>query len=286
MKVKRPIKLSPSSAPGVGDDAADGFSPGWEWCKLSTGDLWICTDATIGAAVWVQVNGGGGGAVSSVNARTGAVVLVGTDIPNFIASGVSHAKGAVPDPGITAGTTKFLREDATWQVPAGGGGSNFTRSIVDYLSNNGIALPVLTASNTVTGMRFIAEKPMTITGARFYSASTNKTIRCKLWDFAGTLLKTVDLLVAAPGVFTAVFGVAEVVGIADIYKEYTISMFVVGGTELTSISDANVGTDRLLTYPLTNFDGITYINRKNGTGDIYPATAATVVHYPIEPVYS
>jgi hypothetical protein len=37
-------------------------------------------------------------------------------ISDFVASGSSHARGAVPDPGVTTGTTKFLREDATWQV--------------------------------------------------------------------------------------------------------------------------------------------------------------------------
>lgn len=44
----------------------------------------------------------------------------------FVASGSSHAAGLVPDPGATAGVTKFLREDATWAVPpgSGGGGSN------------------------------------------------------------------------------------------------------------------------------------------------------------------
>lgn len=30
-------------------------------------------------------------------------------------SGASHASGLVPDPGATAGTTKYLREDGTWQ---------------------------------------------------------------------------------------------------------------------------------------------------------------------------
>ena len=45
------------------------------------------------------------------------------DASVFVASGGSHAVGLVPDPGATAGTTKFLREDATWVVPAGGGGS-------------------------------------------------------------------------------------------------------------------------------------------------------------------
>lgn len=39
----------------------------------------------------------------------------------FHASGPSHSTGIVPDPGASAGSTKFLREDATWAVPGGGG---------------------------------------------------------------------------------------------------------------------------------------------------------------------
>ncbi len=45
--------------------------------------------------------------------------IAAADMPVFVASGASHAPGAVPDPGSTAGTTRFLREDATWQVPSG-----------------------------------------------------------------------------------------------------------------------------------------------------------------------
>lgn len=43
-------------------------------------------------------------------------------VPVFVASGASHAAGHVPDPGAVAGTTKYLREDATFAVPPGGGG--------------------------------------------------------------------------------------------------------------------------------------------------------------------
>ena len=39
------------------------------------------------------------------------------------ASGSGHKGGLVPDTPSTAGTTKFLREDGTWQEPAGGGGA-------------------------------------------------------------------------------------------------------------------------------------------------------------------
>lgn len=49
-------------------------------------------------------------------------------VNTFVASGASHAAGIVPDPGSTPGTTKFLREDATWAVPAGGGGVSITNA--------------------------------------------------------------------------------------------------------------------------------------------------------------
>lgn len=40
--------------------------------------------------------------------------ILAADLPVFVASGASHAPGAVPDPGSSAGTSRFLREDATW----------------------------------------------------------------------------------------------------------------------------------------------------------------------------
>jgi uncharacterized protein (DUF2345 family) len=42
-------------------------------------------------------------------------------VPVFVASGAGHAKGLVPDPGASAGSTKYLREDASWDVPPGSG---------------------------------------------------------------------------------------------------------------------------------------------------------------------
>lgn len=45
----------------------------------------------------------------------------------FGASGGSHSGGLVPDPGASAGTTRFLREDATWQTAGGGGGGGGSR---------------------------------------------------------------------------------------------------------------------------------------------------------------
>lgn len=67
---------------------------------------------------------GSTGLVKRTGANTLAIATAKTDYWDttvFVGSGASHAIGLVPDPGASAGTTKFLREDATWQVPAGGG---------------------------------------------------------------------------------------------------------------------------------------------------------------------
>lgn len=61
------------------------------------------------------------GPASGGAAAPGFRNMVAADVPVFVGSGASHAPGAVPDPGSVAGTTRFLREDATFAVPAGGG---------------------------------------------------------------------------------------------------------------------------------------------------------------------
>lgn len=44
-----------TAAPGVGDDAADGYSVGSRWIDTTNDDVYICADATIGAAVWQRL---------------------------------------------------------------------------------------------------------------------------------------------------------------------------------------------------------------------------------------
>jgi trimeric autotransporter adhesin len=59
----------------------------------------------------------------TVNATTLNGAVTAGQLPLFGASGSGHGPGAVPDPGATAGTTRYLREDGTWAAPAGGGSS-------------------------------------------------------------------------------------------------------------------------------------------------------------------
>ncbi len=59
---------------------------------------------------------------SSGSATTPAFrTIVPADIPVFGASGPGHTSGAVPDPGVSPGTGRYLREDSSWGVPPGTG---------------------------------------------------------------------------------------------------------------------------------------------------------------------
>ena len=52
--------FSETDDPTVDDDEADGYPAGTLWVNLDTGDTFILTDATEGAAVWTAIGGGGG----------------------------------------------------------------------------------------------------------------------------------------------------------------------------------------------------------------------------------
>ena len=49
--------LSASTAPGVGDDANDGYSVGSRWLDTTGDKEYVCLDATVGAAVWLETTG-------------------------------------------------------------------------------------------------------------------------------------------------------------------------------------------------------------------------------------
>ncbi|WP_213308160.1 hypothetical protein [Paraburkholderia sacchari] len=60
------------------------------------------------------------GPTSGAAAAPAFRALVPADLPLMGASGSGHQAGAVPDPGSTAGTTRYLREDGTWGNPVSG----------------------------------------------------------------------------------------------------------------------------------------------------------------------
>jgi len=109
--------------------------------------------------------------VTTLNATTitgsisGSAITSGTipaaALPIFGPSGATHAPGAVPDPGATAGSARFLREDGTWSVPAGGSGSGSLGGGSAYTIpyQSGVGATSMLASPTVNGTYFLTEAP-------------------------------------------------------------------------------------------------------------------------------
>lgn len=95
----------------------------------------------------------------------------------FVASGASHATGLVPDPGAVAGTTRFLREDATWAVPASGGTPGGATSSIQF--NNAGAFGGFTMGGDVT----------VNTGTGVATVSASSITNSKLAGTAGNSLK-------------------------------------------------------------------------------------------------
>ncbi len=100
----------------------------------------------------------------SLNANSINGHFIGTigaqSLPVFGGSGTAHQVGAVPDPGATPGTTRFLREDGNWVTVAAGtgggtgsgsGGGSFTLPaasslLAEYLMTEGTGTTVHDAS--------------------------------------------------------------------------------------------------------------------------------------------
>jgi len=109
---------------------------------------------------------GSNGLVKRTAANTLAIATAKTDYwdtTDFVASGGSHAHGLVPDPGASAGTTKFLREDATWSVPPGGGGGSPGGANTQVQYNNAGAFGGITNSTT-DGTTEALTSPKVVTG--------------------------------------------------------------------------------------------------------------------------
>jgi hypothetical protein len=110
------------------------------------------------------------------------------------ASGTNHARGLVPDPGASAGTTRYLREDGTWATVATGGEgsipgnvkfasltSSFSTTSASYV-DSGLSVTI-TPSSTTSRILLIANLNMYASAALgsdidlFYDGATQVTRR-------------------------------------------------------------------------------------------------------------
>jgi hypothetical protein len=68
--------LTATNGPTVNDDSGDGYSIGSFWLDTAAEVFYVCTDATVGAAVWIETGGGGGGGVPEA-ANVGDLIVGG-----------------------------------------------------------------------------------------------------------------------------------------------------------------------------------------------------------------
>ena len=84
----------------------------------------------------------GTGATTVASDANGVITINSTDnnttYSNFVKSGSTAAAGLVPKPSTTAGTTKYLREDCTWQVPPNTTYSNMTAATASAAGKAGL----------------------------------------------------------------------------------------------------------------------------------------------------
>lgn len=121
-----------TAAPTTGDDIGDGYSITSHWWDTTNDDLWVCLDATLGAAVWKNTTSGGGTVTSvAVSGGTtglstsggpvtgsGTITITGTlDLDNggtgaTTASAARAALGTDVGDNITSGTVAAARIDS------------------------------------------------------------------------------------------------------------------------------------------------------------------------------
>jgi hypothetical protein len=283
------MKLS-ASAPTTGDDSADGYSIGWLWVNTTNGDTYVCIDATVASADWIQINGGGGGGGGgTVDAIVGSadINVDSTDPANPELSIIADrfVRALVAGTNITIDNT----DPENPEISASGGGSSdaLGYSLVDIAAQK--TRGNLSSTNYSRGVTF------SITGARFYSQSaTSRTLRLRIYDAATTTsVKNQDFVVAATGIIDLTFTTAYTPASGDIGKTLVISLWdtVNSGSSILCAFVSNTnwgGTEALPPKDSLVPPGILYRNfgRYGFSGDVCPVSDDAGNNYALEPKFT
>jgi hypothetical protein len=114
------------------DDASMGYAVGSQWLIASTQNLYVCSDKTIGAAVWFLVTSGGGGGLPTIGSST----------DNALARWDGAGGTAVQNSNATLSDAGLLSLAVPLPVTSGGAGAASFTSGGIILGNGASALQV------------------------------------------------------------------------------------------------------------------------------------------------
>lgn len=177
---------------------------------------------------FVRQNGDGTNATAPV-----LDTLLGNDLPAFGPSGGSHSRGAVPDPGATAGNTRYLNEDGTFKIPPGSGGYNSTST-----TSTSIA-----ASTGGTKSFYVGTGYAYSVGDYIYAAVASDTSKYQAGE------------VTAYSAGTVSFTVREFAG-SGVYNDWVLGQTGRKGTAATGGGDVT-GPASAVDSDIVAFDGVT-----------------------------
>jgi trimeric autotransporter adhesin len=156
---------------------------------------------------------------TTINATSLNGELSAAQLPVFNASGIGHAQGAVPDPGATAGTTRYLREDGTWSAVSSAGsagpGQIATNLLVRYALTDGTGAPKDSSGNgnnaTVPGGSanpVWTSQGISCDGAsQYFNSAGTRAARTFVWSSSQTV--SVNSPAAAGPQYVTPFGVPD-----------------------------------------------------------------------------
>jgi hypothetical protein len=227
------------------------------------------------------------GALGASNIASGTVAAA--RLPLFGPSGSSHAPGIVPDPGATAGTTHFLREDGTWAVPAGGSGSS---SVADITSGTidgtaiGATTPSTGAFTTLSASSLTVAAPIAVASGGTGSAAAPAAGQVLIGNTGGTAFApetlSGDCTLSASGaiVCAKVNGVAFGSAATTAASAYDAAGAATAAAAAATTSSALLTTLRTLTncntsggYYLSPFSGTCVAVSGGGGGSVTSVTA-------------
>lgn len=122
--------LTATTDPTVDEDTADGYAPGSMWVNLTLDKVFLCADNGAGAAVWLQVAGGGSMSSFLAGADSGTPEAISDGQTLTIAggTGISTVVGATDTVTINLDTPVAVSSGGTGaDLSASGGANHFVK---------------------------------------------------------------------------------------------------------------------------------------------------------------